>query len=63
MLFRSLLIRLQCSAAQTLNYGSNFIAATNVPLPGQCPVSLVVEFHVGFIYIASLGKLQVMASD
>lgn len=58
-----LLIRLQCSAAQTLNYGSNFIAATNVPLPGQCPVSLVVEFHVGFIYIASLGKLQVMASD
>lgn len=58
-----MLVRFQCSALQTLTWGSNFIASTNVPLPTQCPVTTALEFHIGLIYISSLGKFQVMASD
>ena len=58
-----LLLRFSCTALQTFIWGSNFIASTNVPLPTQCPVTTTLEYHVGVIYIAGLGKMQVMASD
>jgi hypothetical protein len=58
-----LLIRFMCTNLQNFSWSAAFIASNNIPLPSTCPANVAAEFHVGVLYIGSLTKYQVIASD